>query len=155
MDAIIHSPTGLFHTVTALLALVFGTFILFNQKGTRLHKRIGYGYVLMMLLLNISSFFLSFFGGFSFFHALAIFSLMTVLAGIIPAILRTKHWIFLHYYFMNWSVVGLYCALIAEVGVRFIKGTSAFWWVVFLSMVIPTILGTIIINRKAKTILPT
>ena len=147
---IIHSNIGLLHTIFAVLAMVFGTIVLFKTKGTKTHKKLGYVYVISMLTLNISSFFIVNFGGFSLFHGLAIFSFITILAAIIPTLLRTKNWIYFHFYFMNWSVIGLYCAFIAEVGTRFVKNMQQFWWVVFLAMLFPCIIGAIMINKKAK-----
>ncbi|MBT8274501.1 MAG: DUF2306 domain-containing protein [Bacteroidia bacterium] len=150
LENIIHSSTGWFHTVSAVLALIFGTTVVLKTKGTTLHKRIGYAYVTCMILLNASSFFLNNFGGFSLFHFFAIVSLLTVLAGIIPAILRVKNWFPLHYYFMSWSVVGLYAALWAEIGTRFVKSENQFWWAVALATFITVGIGNTIIKRKAK-----
>tara|TARA_B110001469_G_scaffold126148_1_gene143053 strand:- start:3917 stop:4387 length:471 start_codon:yes stop_codon:yes gene_type:complete len=147
---IIHSNTGLFHTIVALLAMVFGTLVILNNKGTKTHKKMGYVYVLCMLFLNISSFFIVNFGGFSLFHGLAVFSLFTVLGAIIPTLLRVKHWMYFHFYLMNWSVVGLYCAFWAELGTRFVKNRQQFWWIVFLAMFITSVIGAILINKKAK-----
>lgn len=147
---IIHSNTGLFHTIVALLAMVFGTLVILNNKGTKTHKKMGYVYVLCMLFLNISSFFIVNFGGFSLFHGLAVFSLLTVLGAIIPTLLRVKHWMYFHFYLMNWSVVGLYCAFWAELGTRFVKNRQQFWWIVFLAMFITSVIGAILINKKAK-----
>lgn len=150
LDNIIHSNIGWFHTITAVMALIFGTAVVLRTKGTKLHKRLGYVYVICMILLNASSFFLENFGGFSLFHFFAIVSLLTVLAGIIPAILRIKNWFPLHYYFMSWSVVGLYAALWAEIGTRFVKSEGQFWWVVALATFITVGIGSRIINKKAK-----
>ncbi len=150
LDNIIHSNIGLFHTLFALLAMISGTIVLFKIKGTKTHKRLGYVYVFSMLTLNLSSFFIVNFGGFSLFHGLAIFSLITILAAIIPTFLRTENWFYYHFYFMNWSIIGLYCAFIAEVGTRFVKNMQQFWWIVFLAMLLPSIIGGIIIHKKAK-----
>ena len=150
LNNIIHSNTGLFHTIVALLAMVFGTLVIVKTKGTKTHKIMGYVYVVSMLLLNISSFFIVNFGGFSLFHGVAIFSLLTVLGAIIPTVLRVKHWMYFHFYMMNWSVVGLYCAFWAELGIRFANNSQQFWMVVFLTMLITSIIGAILINKKAK-----
>lgn len=50
---------------------------------------------------------------------------------------------------MNWSVVGLYCAFWAEIGVRFFD-MKYFWWVVMLATIVTSILGAILINKEAK-----
>jgi len=149
-DNIIHSTIGGFHTISAILALIFGTVVLLNVKGTVFHKRIGYTYILLMVFLNSSSFFIISFGGFSIFHFFAIVSLLTVIAGIIPAIRRKKNWFAYHYYFMSWSVVGLYSALWSEIGTRFVKNMHQFWWIVAIATIITVFIGSRIINKNAK-----
>lgn len=147
---IIHNWTGLFHTLTALLAMIFGTMVFLNQKGTRSHKRLGYAYIFNMLLMNISGFGIYNFGGFTLFHAFILLSLFSIAMGIIPAIQRKdESWLTKHFYFMNWSVVGLYCAFWAEIGVRLFD-MRYFWWVVMLATALTSTLGAIIINREEK-----
>ena len=53
LDNIIHSHIGWFHFITSVLALIAGTTVLLNAKGTKFHKRVGYLYVISMLALNI------------------------------------------------------------------------------------------------------
>jgi len=150
LENVIHSSLGLFHTLSALFAVLFGTLVVLRKKGTLWHKRIGYAYVLTMLMLNISSFFIVNFNGFSLFHFFAIVSLLSILGGMIPTLLRTKNWFHFHFRFMSWSVVGLYCAFWAEIGVRFVQNMQQFWWVVALSGIITSIIGGIVIRRTAK-----
>ncbi|SHH40354.1 DUF2306 domain-containing protein [Winogradskyella jejuensis] len=147
---IIDSNIGWFHFVTSILAMLSGVIVILNVKGTKFHKRIGYIYVLSMLSLNISSFFIVNFNGFSLFHFFAIISLITVLAGIIPTILRINNWFPYHFYFMSWSVVGLYCAFWAEVGTRFVSNMKEFWWMVALATGVTAFIGSRIINKQAK-----
>ena len=150
LDDVIHSTIGLIHTILALIAMITGLVVVFNIKGTQFHKRMGYVYVASMLLMNISSFFIINFGGFSLFHFFAMFSLATILGGMIPAIRRSKNWFPYHFYFMSWSVVGLYCAFWSEVGTRFVKDMQQFWWTVALATIITVIIGSRIINKQAK-----
>lgn len=150
LSDIIHSNTGLFHTIMAVLSLILGTLVLLRPKGTKVHKLIGYSYVACMILLNVSSFFIVNFGGFSMFHFFAIFSLLTVLAGIIPAMLRIEKWFVYHFYFMSWSVVGLYAALWSEIGTRFVGNMKEFWWAVVIATLITVYFGNRIINKEAK-----
>lgn len=147
---IIHSWTGLFHTITAILAMIFGTMVLLNKKGTKRHKKMGYIYVVMMMLLNFSAFGLYAFGSFSLFHGFALLSLFSITMGVLPAIRRKKeNWMISHFYFMSWSVVGLYCAFWAEVGVRFFD-MRYFWWVVALATFLTALIGAMVINKEAK-----
>ncbi len=147
---IIHSTLGGFHTLTAVLAMLTGAIVVLNKKGTVFHKRIGYIYVVNMLLLNLSSFFIINFGGFSIFHFFALVSLATIFGGMIPAMRRTKNWYGYHFYFMSWSVVGLYCAFWSEVGTRFVRNMQQFWWAVLVATLITVFIGNYIINKEAK-----
>ena len=150
LQDIIHSAVGWFHFIVSLSALLFGTLVLFKRKGTKNHKIMGYVYVVSMVLLNVSSFFIVNFGGFSLFHFFAIVSLITVLGGFIPALLRIHNWFAFHFYFMSWSVVGLYAALWSEIGTRFVGNMQEFWWAVALATGITVIIGARVINREAK-----
>ncbi len=150
LNDIIHSSIGGFHTLTAVFAMIAGLVVVFNKKGTKFHKRAGYFYVINMLLLNLSSFFIINFGGFSIFHFFALLSLATIIGGIIPAIRRSKNWYGYHFYFMSWSVVGLYCAFWSEVGTRFVKNMQEFWWAVALASIATALIGNYYINREAR-----
>jgi len=149
-DNIIHSTIGWFHFITAILALLAGTIVLLNVKGTKFHKRVGYIYVVSMLGLNISSFFIINFGSFSLFHFFAIVSFFTVLAGMWAVWRRQKKWLVAHFYFMSWSVVGLYAALWSEIGTRFTTSMKDFWWMVALATFLTVAIGARIINKQAK-----
>ena len=130
--------------------MITGTIVLLNKKGTVFHKRTGYIYVTSMLLLNISSFFIVNFGTFSLFHFFVIVSLVSIFGGMIPTIKKKKNWFGYHFYFMSWSVVGLYCAFWAEVGTRFVGNMKQFWWMAAAATIITSIIGSKIINREAK-----
>lgn len=143
------SYLGLAHTVCAVTAMVFGLVVVFKPKGNIVHKRLGYAYVVAMLIMNITGFGIYNFGSLSLFHAFALVSLITLLAGVIPAMRRTKGWFKKHYFFMSWSVVGLYCAFWAEVGVRFFD-MRYFWWVVMGASMLTGFIGMLIINKTAK-----
>lgn len=146
---IIHSYTGLFHTIAAVLSMVFGTAVLLNKKGTLKHRRMGRVYGISMLLMIVSAFAIYNFGGFSLFHGFALVSLVTLVLGMVP-VLRKKHpnWYARHYYFMAWSVVGLYCAFWAELGVRFFD-MRYFWWVVMLATGLTAGIGSFYIRKEA------
>ena len=121
MDRFIYSLTGWVHFVAAVIALLSGTAILALRKGTGLHVKIGYVYTVSMLVVNLTAFMIyRLFGGFGIFHIAAMISLLTVLAGILPAWLRKpeNNWLGLHFGFMYWSVMGLYAAFAAEVLTR-------------------------------------
>lgn len=126
--SIIHSNTGLAHLVFACLALITGSFVLALRKGSKLHKQIGYAYVVMMLFTNVTAFGLyHLFGKFGPFHFAALLSLASVTMGFIPAIQRKPktQWLERHIAWMYWSVIGLYAAFASEVVVR-IPGVQFF-----------------------------
>lgn len=131
MQALVHSPIGFIHLLSAIIALIFGTLILSFRKGTMTHKKFGYVYVVSMVILNITSYMIyHLFGKWGAFHYAAVVSTITLLAGFIPVFTKkpTKSWMFLHISFMYYSVIGLYAAFASEVLVR-IPG-AGFWWVV-------------------------
>jgi uncharacterized membrane protein len=114
---------GQSHLLTALVALGSGAWVLWARKGTRLHARSGYVYVVSMVLLNgtaLAKYDLT--GGVNMFHAAAIGSLLT-LAGAFAAALvfrrtRDRRAIAAHGHLMIWSYFGLFAALVAEVVTR-------------------------------------
>ncbi|WGD35008.1 DUF2306 domain-containing protein [Olleya sp. YS] len=150
LNEIIHSNIGWFHFITAVLAMLTGVIVILNPKGTTFHKRVGYVYVIAMLLLNISSFFIVNFNGFSVFHFFAIVSLLSIIGGMVPTLKKQNNWFAYHFYFMSWSVVGLFCAFWAEVGTRFVNNMKDFWWMVALATLITAFIGRTIINKNAK-----
>ncbi|MEN0005117.1 MAG: DUF2306 domain-containing protein [Bacteroidota bacterium] len=120
MDQIIFSTTGYVHFITATLALVFGTWVLIAPKGKKLHIQLGYGYLVSMVVMLITSFMIyRLFDGFGMFHYFSIVSTVTLLGGMVPVYRRkSKDWIIQHFAFMYWSIMGLYAALAAEIMTR-------------------------------------
>lgn len=119
---IVSGNIGLVHLIASISALILGTISLMLKKGTALHKRIGYGYATSMVILLITAFMLyNLFGRWGMFHWAAIVSTLTLIAGMIPVLTRSKNFESLHLGFMYWSVMGLYGAFTAEVFVRLPK----------------------------------
>lgn len=144
------STIGFLHLLFSIISMITGLIVILNTKGTKFHKKVCNVYVVNMLLLNISSFFISNFNGFSIFHFFAIVSLITILAGMYPVLKRSENWLQKHYYFMAWSVVGLYCAFWSEVGTRFVKNMQDFWWAVAIATFLTAFLGNYFIKKNAK-----
>ena len=119
-ENLITDSVGLVHTLTSVLAIVFGTWVLLSRKGDKRHKKLGYLYVVSMVVCLFTSFFMyNLFGGFGIFHGFAIVSAATLIGGMFPIILKKpKHYIALHFNFMYWSVIGLYGAFLAEILTR-------------------------------------
>lgn len=121
INTIIHDNTGLVHLIFSIVALIAGTLVLLKTKGTAAHKRIGYVYAVSMMGLIITAFMLyHLYGKFGIFHWMAVVSLFTLSAGMIPILTKqpADNYIGMHYNFMYWSVIGLYCAFAAETLVR-------------------------------------
>lgn len=111
----------MFHTGFGILALILGAWIFRATKGTRAHVQAGWAYVASMACLNGSAFGLyNLTGGFNTFHALAVFSLATVTAGVAQVLgrRRWRKWMWRHYQYMAWSYVGLLAATCNEAFVR-------------------------------------
>src|SRR6185503_14329416 len=105
------------HIGAAVSALIFGICVFLTRKGTRLHKQFGYAYFFNMLGLNFSALFIyRLTGHFGPFHGAALASLLTLIAGFVPAYFRLPHgrWLERHYEFMTWSYVGLVAAGVSE-----------------------------------------
>jgi uncharacterized membrane protein len=122
LNQVVSSNIGLAHLIASVTALILGTTSLAMTKGTALHKKIGYGYAVAMLILLLTAFMLyNLFGRWGIFHWAAVISSLTLIAGMIPILLRSKNYLSLHLGFMYWSVMGLYGAFAAEFFVRLPK----------------------------------
>jgi uncharacterized membrane protein len=113
---------GWLHILCAVAALLVGAAVFFRQKGTRTHRVLGYFYSALLLLVNVSA--LSTFsisGSPGPFHAMAVVSLATLVAGFISAVLRRPRswWLDLHAYFMSWSYVGLAAAGASQIATQY------------------------------------
>ena len=109
------------HIIAAVSALLLGGIVFLMRKGGSLHVRLGFGYVVSMLIMNVTAFAIyRLTGNVNAFHVGAFFSLVTVLAGWVPAIRRRPRdrWLHLHFEFMSWSYVGLVAGAVSEVGTR-------------------------------------
>jgi uncharacterized membrane protein len=150
MSTLVHDTTGLIHLIASLASLVLGTLVLVSQKGTSHHKRMGYAYVTSMVALNVSAFGLyHLFGRFGPFHVAAIISSVTLLAGIIPAIIqKPAGWVRIHITFMYYSVIGLYAAFASEIITRVIH--SNFGLMVGLATAITMGVGIYFFRLKYK-----
>jgi uncharacterized membrane protein len=150
------STIGILHTAFALIALATGLAIFTIAKGTRLHRVIGYVYVISMLGLNLTALTIyRLFGGFGPFHALAIASLVTLAAGFIPVFTRRPKgtWLHRHYEWILWSYVGLVAAACSELITRlpvFDSSGPVFGAAVFVASTLVVLGGAAIIYRKRE-----
>jgi uncharacterized membrane protein len=87
MNKLVGDSFGLVHLISGIVALIFGGFVIVLKKGTMIHKRVGYVYVMSMLILIVSSFGIyRLFGKFGLFHVFSLISTFSLLAGMIPVL---------------------------------------------------------------------
>ncbi len=123
---------GQIHLASAFAAIVVGAIVLLvRPKGARLHRQLGWLYVLAMLTVNITALLIyRLFGGFGPFHAMAIVSLVGVLMGTVTArrARRSRETrrtdvrpglVEAHYLWMTWAYVGLIAAFASETITRY------------------------------------
>ena len=114
---------GQIHLATAIAAMLAGALVVFLRKGTTAHKRAGWVYVAAMVAVNVTAFMIyDLFGHFGPFHWAALFSLISVVIGLVPAITKRpkKRWLQIHAGWMAGSYVGLLAAAVAESATRFL-----------------------------------
>lgn len=128
-----------------------GTAVVASRKGTALHKRLGYSYVSAMLILNLTA--LGIYrltGAFGPFHWAALVSLATILAGLVPAVLRRPagRWVELHLRFMAWSYIGLLAAAVSEAAVRL--PAAPFWPAVVAGSLVVVLVGGFLLESTRR-----
>ncbi|MBX2892917.1 MAG: hypothetical protein KF734_18550 [Saprospiraceae bacterium] len=124
MQHLVSDAWGWVHLFASVIALVAGTLVLWLEKGTVAHKRIGYLYALSMVVLLSTAFMIyRLFHNWGIFHWMAVVSALTIACGLWPILSKwpRKQYISLHLSFMYWSVMGLYGAFAAETMVRLPK----------------------------------
>ena len=141
--------TGWIHLVVSILALIAGSFVMCTKKGTKRHKIIGYFYSFFMLSVLVTALLIyRLTGGFNVFHFIAIAGFFYLIMGLVPMVLKRKNRIKTHIYFMYWSVIGLYAALVAEVLVR--VPNTPFWWMVGVGVAVVTGIASYYYVKKKK-----
>lgn len=144
------STLGLLHMIFGTVALLAGTAVVLLRKGTRWHRTLGHFYLTNMLALNMSALFIyRLFGRFGPFHWLALSSLITLIAGMVPVLARRPkgRWLELHAAFINGSYVGLIAATAAEVTSRLPGTEERFGLVVAGTSIVIMVIGGLLIQR--------
>ena len=152
MYLLYHDSIGGVHLLASMIALAMGTQVLWMDKGTQLHRQIGYVYSASMLVVIITAFSIyRLFGGFGVFHILAIVSFVTLLAGMVPVLLKKprNNYMSLHFSFMYWSVIGLYAAFVSEMLTRIPE--SPFFGMVGFATLVVMIIAQILFFKYQKS----
>lgn len=123
---------GVLHTCCATVALLLGAVILLTRKGTVVHVRLGWVYLLSMTAMNLLALFIYHItGGFNVFHIIALISLAMVVAAMVQIAMRAQipRWLWRHYQYMTWSYVSLLAGACNEtfVQVPFMRHLAATW----------------------------
>lgn len=140
---------GLVHASFGIASLFLGLGVVLLPKGTMLHRRIGLSYAASMLLLNLTALAIyDLFGRFGPFHALALLSLATVVAGVLAAWLHrpAAGWLEAHARCMSWSYAGLVAAFVAEIAAR-VPGVN-FTAAVLVPMSLVTVVAAVLIHTN-------
>lgn len=149
MENFIYSSFGWFHFLVSLVALAAGTYVLSAEKGTKRHKQVGYIYVFSMIMVCGSAFGLyNLTGEFGIFHVAAIIGFVTLAGGMLPLVIRNfpEKYKGVHPWFMYYSVMGLYAALVSELSVRI--PAKPFFTMVGIATFLVFGIGTFFILRK-------
>lgn len=117
----VHSFTGLLHFSSAVVGMLTGSIMLLSKKGTTIHKKAGYVFVVALLIVNISAMFIYDFndGSIGVFHFLIPVSVFFLLFGLLPMLGKRKvHAVMRHNIGMNGAALGLWAAGATEYFVR-------------------------------------
>jgi len=147
----VNNSLGWFHLITAIMAMVVGAFVLFTTKGTRQHKRIGYIYVFSMILVCGSALAIyQLTGRFGIFHVSAVVGFLTLAGGMMPMLIKSidRKYKAVHFWFMYYSVLGLYAAFASEISVRI--PDRPFYSMVGIATGTIFLIGTLFILKKEK-----
>ncbi|MCA9967175.1 MAG: DUF2306 domain-containing protein [Anaerolineales bacterium] len=120
------STLGWVHTTFGIVALLAGTAVIFLKKGGRWHRTFGHIYLTNMIALNVTALFIyRLYGRFGPFHWMALGSLFTLAAAMIPVFTRRPKglWLERHAVFVSGSYIGLVAATAAEITSR-LPGTE-------------------------------
>lgn len=101
------------HAMAAMTAFVVGIVQLSAPKGTFSHRTVGWVWVVLMLVVSISAFFIHtirLWGPWSPIHLLAIFTLITLPIGIVHA---RRHAVVSH----RWTMLSIFTGALVVAGV--------------------------------------
>ncbi|MEZ4930887.1 MAG: DUF2306 domain-containing protein [Saprospiraceae bacterium] len=114
----------LIHIITSIVALISGAVVLLAAKGTEFHKRAGYVFAVVLLLVNITAAGMyNLTGTINFLHMFVLISLFSLFFGIWPALRRkSKNWLSRHVQGMTGAALGVWAAGFAELTVLVLQG---------------------------------
>jgi uncharacterized membrane protein len=143
------------HITSALLALALGAFVIAQRKGTRRHVLVGRCYGISLLVVNGAALLgYAVHGRWGPFHTLALISIATLGAGLLPFVLgrRGPRDVERHAYFMAWSYVGLVGAGVSQLATKTLAMGP--WLSVALPSMLVVAIGGWMIHRRTPAVLP-
>jgi uncharacterized membrane protein len=128
------------HVFAAVTALVMGAVVLGLPKGVGPHRLVGSTYVVCLVVVDVAALSVHRESTFGVFHALAVLSLLTIVAGVLPLLLGSRSlWaINTHAYCMTWSYAGLVGAGCGQLAANTAGRLELGSWAV------PTVIGTVL-----------
>ena len=112
---------GWIHTVFATLGILVGAEQLLRTRRDRLHRWLGYVYVVAMLVGDLAILTVYRFNGrFNVFHVGALVNMFCIVMALWPMLTKPRppQWKRTHYMWICWSYVGLLAAALTEFIIR-------------------------------------
>ncbi|MFN3849020.1 MAG: DUF2306 domain-containing protein [Spirosomataceae bacterium] len=111
------------HIIASVMGLITSTIVLVAAKGTQFHRKMGYVFAVVMLIINISALMIyQLTGKFNFLHIFAIISLASLIRGMLPAMRRNSaNWLRVHITGMTAAALGVWAAGVAELITRVLR----------------------------------
>ncbi|MDA9154262.1 DUF2306 domain-containing protein [Gammaproteobacteria bacterium] len=106
------------HALPGLLAVILGSIVLLSKKGTKTHKRRGYIWLGLMLLISLTAIFIQEInpGSYSLIHLLIPWTIFSIIFGIYAIkkfkVTKNKVWRNLH----QWTMIGLFVGALVIAG---------------------------------------
>jgi uncharacterized membrane protein len=106
------------HALPGLLAVILGSIVLLSKKGTKTHKRRGYIWLGLMLLISLTAIFIQEInpGSYSLIHLLIPWTIFSIIFGIYAIkkfkVNKNKVWRNLH----QWTMIGLFFGALVIAG---------------------------------------
>ena len=106
------------HALPGLLAVILGSIVLLSKKGTKTHKRRGYMWLRLMLLISLTAIFIQEInpGSYSLIHLLIPWTIFSIIFGIYAIkkfkVTKNKVWRNLH----QWTMIGLFFGALVIAG---------------------------------------
>lgn len=156
-----NSGLGKFHLWAALAALAIGPLVFVRRKGDIAHRLFGFLYIIAMATTNLSALSIyEFTGGVNYFHFFALFSLLTISAGVVGVVLyatrKSPAALDFHLQMMSWSYFGLVLAAIAEAGTRglprLFDNADSFWTPFFIFLAITGAIGGVLTGMLIRPV---